>query len=188
MPELAHLWQHLVLSLNQYLVLPGLVLLHLHDPALNPLKISEALLITLLQVGIIALIFRPLESLVPAERWENRKLTGIDRLYTLIMLFGLFPIFSYLVLSPLGHLLGLAASASAEPAFSVKHWLPWLEQHPLWLLAIYYPIYDCVYYWMHRMEHLIPWWWALHSMHHSQRQMSCWTNDRGSYLPKKSCN
>jgi sterol desaturase/sphingolipid hydroxylase (fatty acid hydroxylase superfamily) len=49
-------------------------------------------------------------------------------------------------------------------------------------MLVYYIIYDCVYYWMHRMEHLIPWWWALHSMHHSQRQMSCWTNDRGSYL------
>ncbi|MDR0781591.1 MAG: sterol desaturase family protein [Pseudomonadales bacterium] len=143
---------------------------------------QEALLITLLQVGIIALVFRPLESLAPAERWENRRLTRIDQLYTLLMLFGLFPLFSYLILAPFGQWLGVAADANVEPSFNIKHWVPYLERHPLLLLVVYYLLYDFVYYWMHRLQHLIPWWWALHSMHHSQRQMSCWTNDRGSYL------
>jgi sterol desaturase/sphingolipid hydroxylase (fatty acid hydroxylase superfamily) len=143
---------------------------------------SEALMITLLQVGIIALVFRPLESLAPAERWENRKLTRIDQIYTLLMLFGLFPMFSFLILAPFSQLLGVASTTSEEPTFNIKHWVPWLGEHPLLLLAIYYLIYDFVYYWMHRIQHLIPWWWALHSMHHSQRQMSCWTNDRGNYL------
>jgi sterol desaturase/sphingolipid hydroxylase (fatty acid hydroxylase superfamily) len=64
----------------------------------------------------------------------------------------------------------------------VRHLVPWFERHPWLLFAVYYVIYDFVYYCMHRMQHLVPWWWALHSMHHSQRQMSCWTNDRGSYL------
>jgi sterol desaturase/sphingolipid hydroxylase (fatty acid hydroxylase superfamily) len=50
------------------------------------------------------------------------------------------------------------------------------------LFAVYYLIYDFVYYWMHRTQHALPWWWALHSMHHSQRQLSCWANDRGCYL------
>ncbi|HEU4708078.1 MAG TPA: sterol desaturase family protein [Methylophilaceae bacterium] len=181
MSEISNLWQHAIVWLSQHLVLPGMSLLHMYDPSLEPLKISEASMITLLQIGIIALVFRPLESLAPAERWEDRRLTRIDRLYTLIMLLGLFPIFSYLVLSPFDHLLD-TGPASAEPTFNVRHWLPWLDHHPVLLLGIYYLAYDFVYYWMHRLQHLIPWWWALHSMHHSQRQMSCWTNDRGSYL------
>ena len=53
---------------------------------------------------------------------------------------------------------------------------------PLLLFLFYYAIYDFVYYWMHRTQHALPWWWALHSMHHSQRQMSCWTNDRGNLI------
>jgi sterol desaturase/sphingolipid hydroxylase (fatty acid hydroxylase superfamily) len=47
---------------------------------------------------------------------------------------------------------------------------------------VYYVVYDLTYYWMHRAQHVIPWWWAMHSMHHSQRQMSCWSNDRSNYL------
>ena len=43
-------------------------------------------------------------------------------------------------------------------------------------------IYDLVYYGIHRLQHAIPWWWALHSLHHSQRQVNCWTNDRDHYL------
>jgi sterol desaturase/sphingolipid hydroxylase (fatty acid hydroxylase superfamily) len=50
------------------------------------------------------------------------------------------------------------------------------------LFAVYYVVYDLTYYWMHRAQHVIPWWWAMHSMHHSQRQMSCWSNDRSNYL------
>ncbi len=60
--------------------------------------------------------------------------------------------------------------------------MPWFGDHPYVLFAVYYVVYDLLYYWMHRAQHAIPWWWALHSMHHSQRQMSCWTNDRGNYL------
>ena len=32
---------------------------------------------------------RPLESLLPAERWQDRKLTTVDRNFTLLMLLGL---------------------------------------------------------------------------------------------------
>jgi sterol desaturase/sphingolipid hydroxylase (fatty acid hydroxylase superfamily) len=60
--------------------------------------------------------------------------------------------------------------------------MPWFASHPYAAFAVYYIAYDFTYYWMHRAQHAIPWWWALHSMHHSQRQMSCWTNDRGNYL------
>jgi sterol desaturase/sphingolipid hydroxylase (fatty acid hydroxylase superfamily) len=161
------------------MVMPVLLFLHISG---NPNGFAGAGMITGLQIGIIVLIFRQLESLAPAERWTDRRLTKIDRLYTLLMLLGLFPLFSYLVLSPFSHLLGAGDVASTESSFNVKHWVPWFNQHPMLLLAVYYVVYDFVYYWMHRAEHLIPWWWALHSMHHSQRQMSCWTNDRGSYL------
>jgi sterol desaturase/sphingolipid hydroxylase (fatty acid hydroxylase superfamily) len=141
--------------------------------------IAEPLLIAAIQVAIIACIFRPLESVVPAERWVDRRLTGVDRFATLLMVFGLLPLFSFLVLLPLGGL--LSGSAGQGAPSGLKHWWPWLQQQPYVAFAIYYVIYDLTYYCMHRAQHAIPWWWALHSMHHSQRQMSCWANDRGSY-------
>lgn len=182
--DISQLWFHLITWLSSHMVMPTLLFLHIQNTVGNPNEIAEAGMITVLQISIIVLIFRPLESLVPAERWTDRRLTKIDRLYTLLMLLGLFPLFSYLVLSPFSHLLGGGdvATSSTGSSFNVKHWVPWFDHHPMLLLAVYYVVYDFVYYWMHRAEHLIPWWWALHSMHHSQRQMSCWTNDRGSYL------
>lgn len=182
MLAIANWWAGLVEWNSLHVVVPALSFLHIHDPYLHPRDLSEAGLITLLQISIIMLVFRPLESIAPAEHWTDRKLTRIDRLYTLIMLLGLFPLFSYLVLSPFGHLLGNGDVTGNESSLNLRHVFPWLNTHPVVLLAIYYLAYDCVYYWMHRAEHVIPWWWALHSMHHSQRQMSCWTNDRGSYL------
>lgn len=184
MAEIARYWSELLNWLSGEVVAPALSFFQVRDALGSPDDIAGAALITLIQIAIIALIFRPLESLIPAEHWENRQLTKIDRFYTLLMLLGLFPLFGYLVLAPVSHWLGFGAATGApgETAFGLKSWLPWFEHHPWLLFSLYYLLYDLTYYWMHRAQHAIPWWWALHSMHHSQRQMSCWTNDRGSYL------
>jgi sterol desaturase/sphingolipid hydroxylase (fatty acid hydroxylase superfamily) len=177
------LWSQLVDGLNVHAVIPFLAFVHLNGLAGDPREIAEALLIAVAQVLVIGLLFRPLESLAPAEQWRDRGLTRIDRTYTLLMLLGLNPLFAYLVLTPLANAFGGGAVAGSDEAASgLAAWLPWFQQHPLALFLVYYVIYDFTYYWMHRAQHWIPWWWALHSMHHSQRQMSCWTNDRGSYV------
>lgn len=179
-----HLWSDTAAWLATHVSAPVLLFLHMQNSAGDPKEIAEAGMIAALQIFIIACVLRPLESMAPAEHWIDRRLTRIDRQYTLLMLLGLFPLFAYLVLTPLSNLFGgdTQAGGGSEAVLNVKHWFPWLGRHPLLLFLIYYVIYDLVYYWMHRAQHAIPWWWALHSMHHSQRQMSCWTNDRGNYL------
>lgn len=185
MHTILSLWSNLVAWLSQHAVLPLLTSLHIDKLAGDPREIAEAVLIAVLQVAIIACVFRPLETLAPAERWTHRRLTRVDRQYTLLMLLGIFPLFSYLVLTPFSNYFGGGggdADSSADSLLGITHWLPVLEHHPLALFVVYYVIYDGVYYGMHRVQHALPWWWALHSMHHSQRQMSCWTNDRGSLV------
>lgn len=183
MSDFVQLFNHMMLWLSDHIVVSTLAFLHMQDAG-DPREIAEAGFYAVLQISIIAFIFRPLETFAPAEQWTDRRYTKIDRLYTLIMLLGLFPLFSYLVLTPVAHLLGGASAetGSAGSALNLRHLVPWLDQHPAILLLVYYLIYDMTYYWLHRAQHLIPWWWAMHSMHHSQRQMSCWTNDRGCYL------
>jgi sterol desaturase/sphingolipid hydroxylase (fatty acid hydroxylase superfamily) len=182
---MSELWSQCVAWLTAHVVSPFLVMVHLDGLAGDPNEISGAVLIAIAQVFVIACIFRPLESLLPAEKWADRRYTRIDRTYTLVMLLGLNPLFAYLVLTPLANWLGggapVAATGESE-AGGLAHWVPWFQHHPFVLFCVYYLVYDFVYYWMHRTQHAIPWWWALHSMHHSQRQMSCWTNDRGSYV------
>ncbi|MBB3228551.1 sterol desaturase/sphingolipid hydroxylase (fatty acid hydroxylase superfamily) [Luteibacter sp. Sphag1AF] len=176
-------WSHLVDWFSSHAVIPLLTALHLNGLAGNPDEISEAVLISVLQVAIIGFLFRPLESIIPAEKWTDRKLTRVDYQYTLLMLLGIFPMFTYLVLTPFNNYFGGGGDSTGDDSLlSITRWIPALNGHPLALFLVYYVIYDLVYYWMHRLQHALPWWWALHSMHHSQRQMSCWTNDRGSLV------
>lgn len=178
--HLQEVWTHLIAWVSSHAVGPFLSALNWQDIG-SPDEIAEAIVIAALQLAIISLIFRPLESLMPAERWQDRRLTRVDIQYTLIMLLGLFPLFSYLVLLPIGNYLG-GGSVDGDSPISLTHYWPILEAHPLLRFLLYYLAYDFVYYWMHRTQHAIPWWWAMHSMHHSQRQLSCWSNDRGCYL------
>ena len=59
---------------------------------------------------------------------------------------------------------------------------PWLRPHPLAALAVYLVVLDFAAYWHHRLQHRIGWWWALHSLHHAQTQMTFWTDDRNHVL------
>ena len=63
---------------------------------------------------------------------------------------------------PLQHLF---AHSGGERS-GLLHGVPVFDAHPYLLFAVYYLVFDCVYYCMHRAEHAIPWWWALHSLHH----------------------
>lgn len=180
MHQFVVVWIAAVSWLANHAIVPVLTDLHLTAFVDQPREIAQYFLITAVQVAIIALVFRPMESLWPVEPWADRRLTAIDRSYTLIKVFGVIPLFTYLVLSPLGRMFGDGDDAAG--VFSVQGWIPWLGQHPVLLFLVYYAIYDFVYYMIHRLQHSIPWWWALHSLHHSQRQLSCWSNDRDHYL------
>jgi sterol desaturase/sphingolipid hydroxylase (fatty acid hydroxylase superfamily) len=47
---------------------------------------------------------------------------------------------------------------------------------------VYLLLFDFVDYWMHRAQHRWAWWWQLHALHHSQQQMTMWTDNRNHLL------
>jgi sterol desaturase/sphingolipid hydroxylase (fatty acid hydroxylase superfamily) len=49
-------------------------------------------------------------------------------------------------------------------------------------LRALFAIFDFTQDVIHRLQHGLPWWWALRSLHHSQRQVNCWTDDRNPML------
>lgn len=178
----AHEWLRAVDWVSAHAVEPALAFLHLDAQLGEPDDIAEALLIAALQIAIIVCVLRPLESLAPAEAWKDRALTKVDRRFTLLLVAGLNPLFAFLALTPLVNAVGGADVDVSAPFQGVLHWIPHIDEHPLLAFGLYYVVYDLSYYWMHRAQHAIPWWWALHSMHHSQRQVNCWTNERVSWL------
>ncbi|AIF48936.1 sterol desaturase family protein [Dyella japonica] len=175
-------WASMLAWTCTHAVHPVLQWLHLSWLDSQASDIARYFLLTIAQVAIIALVLRPLESVWPAERWEQRRTTAIDGRYTLIKLFVVLPLFTYLVLFPLNQWMGGDSNGDGAGLVSIQQGVPWLAGHPLVLFLVYYAIYDFVLYVVHRLQHQIPWWWALHSLHHSQRQLSCWSNDRDHYL------
>jgi sterol desaturase/sphingolipid hydroxylase (fatty acid hydroxylase superfamily) len=180
----AHGWVHVLDWISAHAVEPVLALLHLGTTVGEPDDIAEAMLIAGTQIAVICCAFRPLETFFAAEAWTDRALTRVDRRFTLLLVVGLNPLFAFLALTPLAGLI-----AGPDPGDSVGapfqgllHLIPQIDQYPYLAFAIYYIVYDLAYYCMHRAQHAIPWWWALHSMHHSQRQVNCWTNERVSWL------
>lgn len=181
---IAQSWTQVVDLLATTFVMPAMAALPGGELAGDPQDIATALLIALLQLAIIAFIFRPMESIIPAERWKDRRLTTVDRNLTLLMVLVLNPLFAFIMLTPFATMLGdgTVMAADDNSIGGLLGLIPGIDGHPWIAFGIYYVVYDLTYYWMHRAQHVIPWWWAMHSMHHSQRQMSCWSNDRSCLL------
>ncbi len=143
---------------------------------------TEWFLLGIVQVALLAAVLRPLEARFPAERWDDRRGTGVDILYTLLHRLGAFPLLVFLLLTPIAE---AAASWLRMRDFSPLNldalW-PGVTDVPLVSFALYLLVLDFVDYWLHRGQHRLRWWWALHALHHSQRKMSFWTDDRNHLL------
>lgn len=144
--------------------------------------VVETLMLGVVQIAVILLVFRPLERLAPAEQWPDRKLARVDIVYTLLSKLGVLPFVVFIVLYPVNDWLQDLVRDQDLVLPTVEQSVPWLRDQPLLLFATYFLLYDFAGYWLHRMQHAFPWWWALHSLHHSQRQVTCWSDDRNHLL------
>src|SRR5205085_10801373 len=105
-------------------------------------------------------------SLYPQEVWPDRQLTGIDRLYTLLQLLLVIPLFSFVVMPFMGQVLG--SGRNDDALLQIDQLSPALSNYPFVVFLIYFVLYDFAFYVIHRLQHSLPWWWGLHSLHHSQ--------------------
>jgi sterol desaturase/sphingolipid hydroxylase (fatty acid hydroxylase superfamily) len=136
----------------------------------------------LVQVLVVYAVCRPLEAWRPVERWDDRRVVTTDIVYTLLARLGLLPLIAFVLLAQL--------QAKFEGWITDLGWvtpnletlIPGLESRPLLAFALYILILDFGEYWRHRLQHTIPWWWALHSIHHAQEKMTFWTDDRNHVI------
>lgn len=134
------------------------------------------------EIVLIYVILRPLEAWRPVETWRDRSDVWPDVIYTFLYKTGALPlIFFFLLAIPLGELDYALRGVGYIPP-NLEEWVPWLGAHPLVALLAYIVIIDFFEYWRHRLQHRFDWWWALHAVHHSQQQMSFWTDDRNHVL------
>jgi sterol desaturase/sphingolipid hydroxylase (fatty acid hydroxylase superfamily) len=68
------------------------------------------------------------------------------------------------------------------PTVGLEAMPPGLAERPLASFLVYLVVLDFAQYLVHRAQHRFGWWWALHAVHHSQRQMTFWSDNRNHLL------
>ena len=140
------------------------------------------LLVGLLQLAVIAVIIGPLQRWRPVEAVTDRATVRTDILYTLIHRLGLFRLGLFLAVDPLMDSLFGSLRVAGLSTFQLDGLWPGITDVPWVSLVLYLVVFDFVDYWIHRGQHQFEWWWRLHSLHHAQRQMTMWSDNRNHLL------
>ena len=143
---------------------------------------TEWLLVGLLQLAVMLLVIAPLQRWRPIEPVTDPSAVRTDVLYTLIHRLGLFRLVLFFTVD--GYLFDLWGFLHVQgfanfniddlwPGITDMHWLSFV---------LYLVLFDFLNYWLHRAQHQFNWWWSLHALHHSQQQMTQWTDSRNHLL------
>ena len=134
------------------------------------------------QVAATYAVCVPLERLRPVEHWPDRKAVGVDVLYTLISRVGLLPLVTFVLFYQLQVWLNGWLTDHGMIPPTLEGLFPFLLGKPVLTFFLYVVILDFSEYWRHRLSHVFDWWYALHAVHHAQRQMTFWSDDRNHLL------
>ena len=140
------------------------------------------LLVGLLQLVVIVLVFGALERWKPVEPVTDRQAVRVDVIYTLVHRLGLFRLLLFFSLDPLWTELAAQARLLGWPTWSADAWWPGVSDTAWVSFVMYLVLFDAVDYLLHRAQHHYSWWWQLHALHHSQRQMTKWSDNRNHLL------
>ena len=142
-------------------------------------------LVGLVQVFVLLAVVGPLQRWRPVELMnspEDRASIRVDILYTLIHRLGLFRLALFFTVEPWFDEGFGALRTAGMGTFHLDQLWPGVTDNAMVSLIIYLVVFDFVGYWMHRGQHQLSWWWRLHSLHHSQRQMTMWSDNRNHLL------
>ena len=161
---------------------PLLYALGLMDWAEDAYAWLDFALFGLFGIAIAWAVCRPLEAWRPVEPVSQRGAVRTVMLYTFLNRLGLLPLLAFVFLaSAQAAWEGWLTEAGLLPP-TLEELVPLLRDHPVLAFAAYVVILDFGEYWRHRAQHAFRWWWALHAIHHAQRQMTFWTDDRNHVL------
>ena len=144
------------------------------------------LLVGAAQIVVIAVVFGALQRWRPVEPVTDRAAVRVDLLYTVIHRLGLFRLALFFAIDPLWdeafHAMRQAGLPSWQLDAALAPWWPGVSDTALFAFVAYLLVFDFVDYWIHRGQHGLRGWWGLHSLHHSQRQMTMWSDNRNHLL------
>ena len=140
------------------------------------------LLIGVVQLAVMLALIEPLQRWRPVDTAPDRRAVAVDVLYTLIHRLGVFRLVFFFTLEPgLETLMGEWRSAGFG-TFHLEDLWPGVTDRAWVSFVLYLVVFDFISYWLHRAQHQWEWWWALHAVHHSQRHMTQWSDNRNHWL------
>ncbi|MBP7667958.1 MAG: sterol desaturase family protein [Burkholderiaceae bacterium] len=140
------------------------------------------LLVGLLQIVLMLTLMRALERWRPVEPVTDRAAVRTDIVYTLIHRLGLFRVLLFLSIDPLWDALTGQLRLSGLHGVQLDALWPGVTDNAWISFLLYLLLFDLVDYAYHRLQHSVGWWWQLHAVHHSQRQMTLWSDNRNHLL------
>ncbi len=140
------------------------------------------LLVGLIQLTVMLLVIGPMQRWRPVEAVVDKQAIRVDVIYTLIHRLGLFRVVLFFSIEPLLDALLGELRVRGLGTFHLDGIWPGVTDGPWASLLIYLIVFDFVNYLLHRAQHQWNWWWALHAVHHAQRQMTQWTDNRNHVL------
>lgn len=168
--------------LFQSLVEPFLYVTGLGDVAEDAFTGTEWFLIGLLELALLYLVLRPLEAWIPVKPDLDPAARRNDFLYTCIHRLGAFSVAVFFVLGPVFDKMAFGLRMAGISHFNLESLWPGVTDIPLASFFVYLVVLDFFDYWFHRGSHQFGWWWGLHSLHHSQRDMNLWSDNRNHLL------
>ncbi len=174
--DTAHLW------LFETLVQPAMFVLGASVYLEDAFDATMWLLIGALELTFLLVVIGALQRWRPVEAVTDRLAVRVDVIYTLIHRLGLFRLGLFFGLLPI--------IEWTKGLLHVQGWVvPPVDQvwpgvtDVAWVsLLIYLLVFDLMDYGYHRAQHRFARFWALHAVHHSQRQMTMWSDNRNHLL------
>ena len=157
----------------------SLGLMTYHEQAFDA---TEWFLLGVIEVLVLALVLGGLQRWFPVEPLNDRATVRTDIVYTLLHRLGIFPLILFAIFTPLLDALEGWLRMLGLSRMNLEQMLPGLAHQPMVSFLIYLVVLDFADYWLHRGQHRFHWWWQLHALHHSQRQMTFWSDNRNHLL------
>jgi sterol desaturase/sphingolipid hydroxylase (fatty acid hydroxylase superfamily) len=140
------------------------------------------LVVGLLQIAVMLVVIGPLQKRWPVEPMADARAVKVDILYTVIHRLGLFKLVMFFTLETWFENVWGQLRTMGLPTWHLDQVWPGVTDQAVVSFVIYLVFFDFVNYWMHRAQHQSARWWALHAMHHAQRQMTMWSDNRNHLL------
>jgi sterol desaturase/sphingolipid hydroxylase (fatty acid hydroxylase superfamily) len=140
------------------------------------------LLAGILQIAVMLAIIGPLQRWRPVDPTVDAGEVRTDVLYTLLHRLGIFRVALFFSVEPLFDEMFGWLRVHGVGTVHIDQYVAVVSDHPLASFLFYLVIFDFVDYWIHRAQHTVGWWWSLHSLHHSQRSMTMWSDNRNHLL------